>query len=223
MAMEALSSGGFGRTRWRRVGILLLPGLALVAVMVVLIARGALAVNVAFSGIPFTLSADSLTGTSFVQYAEPDAVTNGAAASLLLPAGSTAAGSDSKTYVADTVTSISNASINNLDQVICAPLPIPLVGKSLKVEIKAGGSGTNATASSLVVNAPSMTADSATFNKIQIGADAGQAFGGGANGVFSQKADSVALNGLHQVAINTTADSFTLPGLSLGATFVSSC
>ena len=40
---------------------------------------------------------------------------------------------------------------------------------------------------------------------------------------FSQAADSVSIDGLRQVAIGTTASTFTVPGLSLAATFVGTC
>ncbi len=229
MSMSGAHSVDLGRTRWRRVGILFLPAMLVVAVMVVLVAKGAFAVNIAISGIPFKLSATQMTGQGFVQYAQPDAVSN---ADLLAGSGYADAvqkGTDGKTYVADTVTVLQKAQITGLDQTICAPLLsylpdiFPLKKYSLLVRIKAGSGDTAVDASTMVVNSPAMTADQAIFSQIQIGADLGAALGTTPNGNFAQKADAVTLKGLHQVAVNTTASSFTLPDLDLGAHFVTAC
>lgn len=230
----------FGRTRWRRVGILFVPALALVAVLIVLIAKGALAFNFAISGVPFTLSADSMTGDNFVQYGFPDQVTQTqpnadalirggehAIGLPLLAAGSAAQSGGGHTYVADTVTSLDNPRITNLNQVICAPvgnIVSDLMGINLRVTIKAGTvSGHPAAANHLTVQAPGLVADSATFTGMAIGADAGYALGGAKNGLFSQAADTVNISGLHQLAVGTEAGTFTLPNLALQASFTTDC
>ncbi len=221
-----------GGTRWRRSVIVLVPALVVVAVIMVLFATGALAFNIAISGIPFKLSASSLSGNNFVQYAQPDKVTNATAASLLIPApetgsatGTISSGDAAGSYVADTVTKMTDAKIENLYQTVCAPLPPPFnpLG-SLLVAIRAGShAGAPASAPTLTVNAPMLTADSATFTNITIGADTGYALGGSPNGNFSQVADSVAISNVNQIAVKTEAGSFTLPGLKLQASFVTSC
>ena len=66
----------YGRTRWRRFGILLAPAFTAVAVMMYLVASGVIAVSFAISGIPFTLNAANLSGNGFVQYATVDPTTN---------------------------------------------------------------------------------------------------------------------------------------------------
>jgi len=64
---------GFGRTRWRRFGLLMLLSIGLTAGMVGLVANGALAVGFNVSGQNFKVSADKLVATGFVQYGSVDA------------------------------------------------------------------------------------------------------------------------------------------------------
>ncbi len=230
-----------GRTRWRRVWILLAPAFGIVAVMMYLVATGVLALNLAISGMPFKLSATSLSGSNFIQFAAPTQVTNPAAGLLvggeLATNGITTPGSpsqvntlDSNTYLADTITLLQGAQIAGLHQTVCAPLAPTFLGFSvpdLQVTIDASGT---ATANSLVVQAPALTATSATFTNIKIGQDTALALSGdgypaisNTSGLFSQAADSVVISGLTQIAVGTEAGTFTLPGLTLSASFVSSC
>ena len=222
----------FGRTRWRRFGILLAPAFTAVAVMMYLVAAGVIAVSFSFSGIPFTLNADNMSGNGFVQYATVVPTSNtptqgaGGLVNKMSPGSSLNAGPT--TYDASTVTVLHDGTIKNLDQTICVPSP---VGGNLLVELKAGAGGTLVSFSTLVADAPLMTATNATFTNISIGADAQQALNHyvpaaglpDASGLFSQAANSVSIDGLRQVAIGTTASTFTVPGLSLAATFVGTC
>lgn len=201
-----------GKTRWRRFTILFAPALAAIALMVYGVMSGVVAVSFAMSGLPFKLSASNMSGNGFVQYAFPDAVTN--------PGSDIPSGSVSGTKVADTVTMLQTASISDLHQTVCGQIG---PGSYLLVTIDAGGNGNPATATNLVVNAPLMTATDATFTNINIGQDLGNALGGSPNGNFSQAATHVSINGLHQLAVGTTAGSFVLTGLNLSATFVASC
>lgn len=245
----------YGRTRWRRFGLLLAPAFVAVFGLTYGVMAGFFGLNLAISGVPFYLSASSLSGSNFVQYALPDQVTNSTANGLIpaleAQAGVTGApgtvskvGLDGKTYSADTYTVLNNADINNLAQTICVPLHsvFPLVfdtGTAMKVSIAAGGAGypDASTTGPLVVQAPALTAASATFTNIIIGQDASNAitqYGykasdapngvlpplGGAPGLFSQAADKVTIGTLKQVAVGTEAGSFTLPGLQLSAGFV---
>jgi hypothetical protein len=100
--------------------------------------------------------------------------------------------------------------------------------------LKAGGSGTAASASNLVVDSVNATgtgvaqSGDASFSNINIGQDAStlNSIGGGFNpqdhaniplaGTFGQQADSVTINNLRQTAVATTAGTFNLPGLTLG-------
>lgn len=201
-----------GKTRWRRFTILFAPALAAIALMVYGVMSGVVAVSFAMSGLPFKLSAANMSGDGFVQYAFVDPVTN---ADSQIPAASR-----SSNNVADTVTVLQTATISDLHQTVCGTLP---TGGALLVTIDAGRNGHPATATNLVVNAPLMTADDATFSNIKIGQDAGTALGGSANGGFSQAATHVSINGLNQLAVGTSAGTFVLTGLNLTATFVASC
>lgn len=218
-----------GRTRWRRFTAATSIVTVLAAGLVYLTATGAIAVSLQISGIPFKLSASNMSGDNFVQYATVHAVSNANSSALLQMAGvpadaSQASGGD--VYDAATVTVLGSASIENLHQTVCAPIPGMgfLPKNKLLVTIDGGRSaGEPVTATNMVVDAPLMTAGSATFKNILIGQDLGKALGGSTNGNFAQQADHVSINDLHQVAIGTTAGEFKLTGLGLSATFVASC
>ena len=92
-------------------------------------------------------------------------------------------------------------------------------GSRLTIRLTAGGGGTPASATNLVVDANDQTASSAVFNNLSIGQDAGTL--GGPAGTFGEEADSVTINNLVQHTWYTTAGTFTLPDLSLG--FGGSC
>lgn len=266
-----------GRTRWRRFWIILAPAFGVMALMMYMVASGAFALNLQLSGMPMVLTASSLQGSDFVQYALPDAVSNPAAGALVTGeeaklhatpvngvALATPPGSAGQLgcvnvppnvttpctqgpYLADTYTLLKGATITTLHQTVCAPTPA-VFGFSipdLQVTIDATTATTGA-GNPLVVQAPALTASSAVFGNIIIGQDAGQAISGygysglpaygsgiagfthgsvgsGLGGIFSQAADTVTINNLAQIAVGTEAGSFTLNGLSLSASFTSSC
>lgn len=235
-----------GKTRWRRFALAAGVGFGTVGMVGYLAGTGALALSFAFSGIPFTLSATSLSGTGFVQYAYPDNLASGGGADALnAGAGQLINGSGTiantataggTTYASDTVTQLKNATIKGLTQQICAPTPI---GKGLRVTI-AGSADT--TAANLVIQAPALTASSADFTNIVIGESVGSALNGqgfskgndftdpygalsGApiGGSFAQGADGVTLSNIKQIGVGTEAGSFSIGGLKLYAEFVGSC
>lgn len=210
-----LTSGG---TRWRRFGILFIPGFGALAGMVFLLATGSLAVSISLSGIPFVLNATNLSGTGFVQYGIPDQVTSGALIPAPTTGTATTPGPSSTTYAADTVTKLDTATISGLNQTVCVPTPL---GVSMLVRTGA----TTANATGMLAQAPDLVADTATFtgtltNPFFIGEDLGVALGGSANGNFAQQAPSVSIDNVHQVGLGTTAGSFVLHGLNLQASFV---
>jgi hypothetical protein len=215
-----------GKTRWRRFIAATTIVTVMAAGLVYLTATGAIAVSLQMSGIPFKLSATNMSGDDFVQYATVEAMSN-PNANLLVPADSTQkVGGD--VYDATTVTVLGTASIENLHQTVCARIPSPLGGilpkPNLLVTIDAGRSaGQPVTAKNLVVDAPLMTAGSATFDNMLIGQDLGNALGGDSNGNFSQQASHVSIDNLDQLAIGTQAGQFKLSGLNLSATFVGTC
>ena len=227
----------YGRTRWRRFALILSPAFGIVVLLMVLVANGVIAVSLAISGLPFTLNAQNMSGHGFVQYATVSPTTGGTTNGDLLAAkapGSTLtvpAGPAAGTYDANTVTVLHDGTIQVLNQTVCAPTPF---GNNLLVTIKAGDTNHSVSPVSfttLVADAPLMTATSATFTNITIGEDAQKALNyyapaagiQGLTGSFSQAADAVSIDGLVQVADATTAGSFTLPGLNLSATFVNKC
>jgi hypothetical protein len=202
-----------GRTRWRRVWIVFLPTLAVVALLAALVAKGLLAVSFAVSGQPLRITADSVqsqgtdgNGIGFYQFGVADFT-----------------GAGSPTPQAENI--IPNASIANLCQSVS-------IGP-LTLRITAGGGGTPATATNLIIDASSLSAASATFNNIHIGQDMGTftnppltmpvARGSGPNvttgpvplGTFGQTATGATLSGVTQTSLGVSATQFTLPGLSL--------
>ena len=246
MPGPAETSVPVGRTRWRRFGIVAGAGLGAVGILGYLGATGAFALSFAFSGIPFSLTADSLTGKGFVQYAFPDKLASGAGAPLLnSAAGKLINGSGTiqntaeaggSTFASDTVTQFRSATIAGLSQVICAPTPI---GKSIRVTLTGSG---NTTASSLTIQAPALTADAADFSNIIIGQSVasalqGQGFAPGSEftdpygalsgqpigGSFGQSADTATLTNIKQVGVGTEAGAFNIHGLKLFAEFVNAC
>ena len=187
----------YGRTRWRRFGILLAPAFTAVAVMMYLVASGVIAVSFAISGIPFTLNAANMSGNGFVQYAAVDQDENPtgrwALAGELLANASAVAGT---VYDAATVTVLHDGTISALDQTICVPIPVgrrflsggtqgrPVGGKPR--EFLDTGRGRSAA-----------DRNDATFTNIDIGRDAQNAINQyvpaagitGADGLFSQSAE----------------------------------
>jgi len=236
-----------GRTRWRRFGIAAGAGLGALGIVGYLAASGALALSFAFSGIPFTLSATQLDGNHFVQYAFPDRLASAAGASALgAGAGKLINGSGSinntatvgnTTYASDTISQFGTATIAGLKQQICAPTPL---GNAIRVTL--AGTGGNTQASNLVIQAPALTANTASFSNIIIGGSvhdalAGQGFSGGSDftdpygalsgqsigGSFAQSADAATLKNINQIGVGTEAGSFSIDGLQLYAEFVSGC
>jgi hypothetical protein len=229
--MQVTSSTMFsGGTRWRRFGILFIPGFGALAGMLFLLASGSLAVSISISGIPFVLNASNLSGTGFVQYGVPDKITDGTVLNGIKAAGgppttgtptvTIPSGPGAGTYAADTVTKLDTATITGLNQTVC----LPILGTNMQVTTGA----TTANASSMLANSPDLVADTATFtgtlaNPFFIGQDLGVALGGSPNGQFSQSAPSVSIDNVHQLGLGTTAGMFTLHGLNLQAAFVGSC
>jgi uncharacterized protein DUF6230 len=201
-----------GRTRWRRFGILFAPAVAAVGLLGYGVLTGAVAFSFAISGVPFQLSATTLSGTGFTQY--------GTIAPVSAHGSVTAGGTQ---YDAVTVTELASATITGLDQTVCGPTPL---GNYMLVEIKTPASA-DTTATNLVVGAPLVAGTGgATFNSINIGQDLSTATGHGSGdlGQFAQTAASVSISGLQQVAISTSAGTFNLPGrFTVYASFVNSC
>lgn len=187
---ESVTSPRYGRVRWRRFGIVIVPAAVVAAVLVGLTAKGAVAASFAVSGQQFTVTANSLKGTGFEQY------------------GSTFKESNGK-EVPVAVSVIRNATLSNLCQ------SVKVLGVTLR--ITAGSGSTPVTASNLVVGASDLSGN-ATFTNINVGQDAStlnQAGETGQAGTFGQQASAVSITNVKQLAWSTTAGIFKLPGFHL--------
>ncbi|HXM54693.1 MAG TPA: DUF6230 family protein [Candidatus Dormibacteraeota bacterium] len=209
-----------GRTRWRRFLLVMAPAYAALAGVVYLVLTGSLAVTFAISGTPFTVTADTVqstgvdgNGMAFYQFGEINFQGDG-------------------TAVPQLESLVPNAQLTNLCQSVTV-FPLTL-------RITAGTAADRpVTATNLVTDVSSQTADSATFTNINIGQDLheftnpqirfpvsrGDENGGsgGPNvtvqqvpqGWFGQTATGVTITKLRQTANASSAGSFTLPNLSV--------
>ncbi|MBZ6084127.1 cholesterol esterase [Streptomyces olivaceus] len=189
-----------GRVRLRRAAVLAVPAAAVTATLAVLTAQGALGVQFAISGMPFTVTATELDGNGFAQFGGLDNMTE----------GSPNAG-DTGGQVLVVTSVIENAKLTKLCQ------SVDLGGTNLL--ITAGDGSTRVSASDLTTDSTFLSGD-ASFNNIEIGNDAGTLDkagpkGRGPIGVFSQQADTVHIKNLRQTNYATTAAVFKLPGLKL--------
>jgi hypothetical protein len=209
-----------GRTRWRRFLLVMTPAYAALAGVVYLVLTGSLAVTFAISGTPFTVAAEKVqstgvdgNGMAFYQFGEVNFQGDG-------------------TAVPQLEVLIPNAELTSLCQ------SVSVFGITVRTT---AGSAANrpVTATNLVTDVTSQTADSATFQNIQIGQDLheftnppirfpvsrGDENGGsgGPNvtvqqvpqGWFGQTATGVTITRVHQTANASSAGSFTLPNLTV--------
>jgi hypothetical protein len=212
-----------GRTRWRRVPLVLVPLWVAIAGILYLAASGSLAVSFAISGTQFDTFADSLSCTA------PD--NNGQCFYQLGVFDTTAA--PSQTVQSQVESVFPNASITNLCQSVTVTPPPPL--PKVTVITRAGTVANHpVTATKLVTDASTTTASEADFAGFNVGQDLSgfsnpaitEPFPGAVNGAnvatinvpkgtFGQTATSVTLKGLHSTGSGTQAATFTLPNLSL--------
>jgi hypothetical protein len=188
---------GFGRVRWRRFAIILVPAIALVVLLLLLTAQSVLAVSVSISGRPFNVSARLLKGRGFEQFGViSHSVIND------LP------GHTNQIVLA--ATAIRSATISHLCQSVNV-LGVPMV-------ITAGSGNSPVVATNLVVYADRFSGN-ASFKHLTLGRDAStlNAVPGvrGPAGGFSMHATKVTISDLRQHAFATTAGTFTLPGFRL--------
>ncbi|MEV1289446.1 DUF6230 family protein [Micromonospora sp. NPDC049679] len=188
-----------GRVRWRRFSAMILGAGAISAALVALTAEGVLAAQFSISGMPFTVTADKLSGTGFEQFATLDQM-----------AENSPNQGDTGGQLVLIVSAIDKAELSNLCQ------SIDLGGMHMK--ITAGNAGKPVAAKTLVVDSDEIAGD-ASFNNINIGQDAStmDAVPGvrGNLGVFGQQADTVTITKLRQTNYATTAATFSLPHLRM--------
>ncbi|MFC5720035.1 DUF6230 family protein [Streptomyces gamaensis] len=187
-----------GRVRWRRFAVLAVPGFAATAALAVALAQGALAASFAVSGQQFKVAADQLEGEGFAQYGSFDVNKR----DQLMPV---------------VVTGIKKATLHSLCQSVVTELPV--IG-AVSLNISAGQDPSNPVkAEDLFVDATQMSGN-ASFQDIEIGRDASTLDKGprkakGMQDMFSQQAQKVTVDNLHQTAWATTAGTFKLAGLNL--------
>jgi len=187
-----------GHTQWRRFTAILLPSLALVAVLLVLTAQSLLAVSFSISGTPFVVTARELKGQGFEQFGVLDR-----SVLRVLPGHTN--------QIILTANAIRSATLTDLCQ------SVSIGGLSLR--ITAGDAGTPVRATNLIVDADRLSGN-ARFTHINIGQDASTLTEvpgvRGPAGDFAQQAATVTITHLFQHAFATTAGTFTLPDLHLG-------
>ncbi|MFF1718565.1 DUF6230 family protein [Streptomyces sviceus] len=192
------SSARRGRVRGRRAAIMAVPAVAITAGLAIMTAEGALGAQFAISGMPFTVTAESLDGTGFEQFGGLDNMAD----------NSPNAG-DTGGQVLVVTSAIKSATLSKLCQ------SVDLGGTNLKIEAGSGEKKVEAT--DLTTDSTEMSGNAA-FRNIEIGNDASTLTKAGVKGplgVFSQQADTVHIDTLRQTNYATTAGVFKLPGLKL--------
>jgi hypothetical protein len=211
---DAIGAQVLGGTKWKRFALVMVPTVAIAGGMTVMMANGVLAASFAVSGQQFKVSADKLDGHTFVQSGDM-LPTNGG----IKPVA---------------VAGIASADITNMCQSV--NVPIPVLG-NLTIVLKAGGSGA-VHATNLVLDTNQVDASQAEFTGVNIGASAQdvdthtkipgwQKHGLDSNGKpeaksyeagdFAQVVDHAVLTNVKQTAYSTTAETMSLPGLSISA------
>lgn len=191
----------YGKTRWKRFAVVMVPALAATAAVGMSVAQGALAASFSVSGSQFKVSAASLHGDGFTQYGTVDTFEGG----KTLPVA---------------VSGFNDATIHNLCQSVALPFGFVL-------KITAGDDPTNPVkATSLYIDMTDLQATTAQFNGINIGVaegavSEGTVLQGDKNkptydpAGFAQEATSADLTGVQQTAWATSAATFSLNGMHL--------
>ncbi|MER5637634.1 DUF6230 family protein [Kitasatospora sp. NPDC002227] len=197
----------YGKTSWKRFALVMVPSIAATAAIGVGLASSALAASFSVSGQDFKVTVADLDGTNFAQYGGVD---NGLGA---------------KHPIA--VSAFDTATLTNLCQSVTTDLSALHLG-TWTLKLKAGGDGTPATATNMLIGLENLSAD-ATFDNpdaagkpqalggINIGQDASTVggFSKGQVGGFGQYAPHAHLTNVKQTAWSTSAGTFKLPGLHL--------
>ncbi|WP_371668514.1 DUF6230 family protein [Streptomyces sp. NBC_00289] len=193
-------TGRRGQVRLRRAAVMAVPAAAIAAALAIFTAEGALGVQFAISGMPFTVTATSLDGTGFEQFGNLDSMIEDSPNQ-----------GDTGGQVLVVTSAIKDATLVKLCQ------SVDLGG--INLVIRAGAAkGHPVVASDLTTDSTQLSGN-AEFTEIEIGNDAStldRANAKGNPGVFSQQAKTVHIDDLRQTNYATTAGIFKLPGLKLG-------
>lgn len=190
-------SEGYGKTNWKRFGVIVGVGGAAAVSMVFGMQQGALAASFMVSGQQFKVSADRLEGTGFVNYGWIDQHAN-------------------RTAEPVAVSGIKSATMTNMCQSVVTTLPI--VG-DITLLLTAGTGDTPVRATDLFIDMEQLEGD-AEFTNIEIGRDAstlnkGPTGAQGLQGLFGQQSDRVVITDLRQVAWTANAGRFSLSDLNM--------
>ncbi|KPH99288.1 hypothetical protein OK074_6100 [Actinobacteria bacterium OK074] len=185
-----------GRVRLRRAAVMAVPAVAATAGLLVLTAQGALGVQFAISGMPFTVTAKQIEANGFEQFGALDAK-------------SEKNPSDPGGQVLVVTSAMKEAELDSL----CQSVDLG----AINLLITAGSGSKKVEATDLTTDSTELSGD-ADFKNIEIGNDAGEMDKAGVQGnfgVFGQQADWVHIDNLRQTNYSTTAGRFKLPGLNL--------
>ena len=179
-----------------RIVLAAVPVAVVTTMLMAGVANGAVPVSFSVSGSQFQISASTLDGTGFSQYAGVAPDTTG-------------------TQHQVAIANIKSATLADLCQSVVTDTPLGKVG----MLITAGGGGHPASATDLQIGMTDLKGDS-TFSNIRIGVDAStvNTAAKGSAGDFAQDADSITITGLQQTAWSTQASVFTLTGMHVQVT-----
>ncbi|MFG2847860.1 DUF6230 family protein [Kitasatospora sp. NPDC048296] len=192
----------FGRTRWKRFAVILLPCLAATAALVVGVAQNALGASFLISGEEFKLFAAELDGEGFSLYGTVDLTREHDPVPVM-------------------VTGFESATIRGLCQ--SAVFPIPVLGT---FTLRLTGDKREATAKEFFIDSKTLTADQSTAHRLDIGVAAGALTKGEVSrgdrdsrffnpNSLAQQASSIKLTDVRVTAVAVAAGSFDVPGLGV--------
>ncbi|MEU8133081.1 DUF6230 family protein [Streptodolium elevatio] len=196
-----------GRTRWKRFGVALVPGVVIISGLTAAAANGAVPMSFAISGTAFKVSADKMVAEDVVQY-------GGLTQKV---------GPNSKPII---LSGFKSATFDKLCQSVRVPLPFSIGGKDAVVMVIKSGS---ASADDMIADLAQMTGN-ATFEGVDIGVDAAQTknadgslrgpdMGPRPSGGFAQQVDKVTVVNARQTVYAVSAATFRLPDLDIGVNF----
>jgi hypothetical protein len=202
VAISPRNARHVGRTRWKRLPLVLVPTLAASVALFVAMADGALAASFGVSansfsvfGGNFKLSADPLVGLGFVTYGVLD--------------------HDKQGEYPEVLSGVRSADLHHLCQSVVQQ--VPFIGP-VTIRLTAGFGGIPAHADRLVADAHDLRGD-VIFHHINIGQDASTVdeVPGvyGEPGGFAEQAAAVRIDHLRQLTRSVSAATFRLPGLHL--------
>ncbi|WP_031068226.1 DUF6230 family protein [Streptomyces sp. NRRL WC-3742] len=206
----------YGKTRWKRFALVMVPSVAATAMVGVSIANSALAASFSISGQQFKVTTTHLEGTNFSQFGTVDIEASGKPHPVA-------------------VSAFDKATLSNLCQSVVTDLSAFGLGK-ITLRLEAGTDPAKPVeAEKLLIDLEELKAD-ATFKELNIGQDAstlpgeatqgwhphpGVTKAGGGAGLptgmtgFAQSAKSASLDDVKQTARATSAGSFKLSNLNL--------